>query len=146
MRSLLAVGALLASSGCEPGQVAEPADPRVEVSRLHKTIREMEAELASVKNNDAILKARINELSAREQELAARLNKLKLINEEQAKQIETLRTAPAERDAYKTRVEILTLEVNRLAAKIIELNRRIAELQHAADLREAQQTTRPAAP
>ncbi len=125
---------LLLAGGCSfpsaegPG-AAEPADPVQEVGELHKQARQLEATVASLEDEKQMLNARLKELSAREEELTARVNRLQLINLEQEKQIEALRDAPAERDKYKARVDVLTVEVNALARRVTELRTTLRQMQ-----------------
>ena len=140
----LAVYSSLLVAGCTPEFPKEPADPATEISNLRKEIRETNAQLASERDKNAILSANVKELSDRDRQLSSKLQELKLANEQQEKLIETLRTAPAERDTYRTRVEVLTLELNRLAGKIIELKRQIVALEKTANERAMQATSMPA--
>ena len=135
MRHLGAIIAVLAgcvACGCGDLQPAQRSDPETELADMRKRLRELEARLGVERTNNEALAGRINELVLRDRELTDRIAKLNLIKEQQERQIETLKSAPAERDAYRKLAQQLTLEVKRLAEKVQELERQAERLTQGA--------------
>ncbi|MHC4984264.1 MAG: hypothetical protein ACYTF6_13995 [Planctomycetota bacterium] len=133
----------LCQNGCMDYLGKQVSDPAAEKSSPRTNIREPESELAAQKRNNAILTSRVNELVKREQELSKLINDLRLDNRQQKIQLETLRTAPAERDAYRKRAEDLAAEVTRLKKKIAELEQTIERLRQAAERLPAEAKAEP---
>jgi predicted RNase H-like nuclease (RuvC/YqgF family) len=132
-----------AAAGCLPSSETTSDDGTGDVTDLRKRLRELEAQVAALEGEKLVLSGRVREMSAREEALIRRQKRLELMNAEQAKQIEVLKLAPAERDEYRRQVEVLTVEVNRLAKKVVALKRYLRE---SGLPEEPPATTRPAAP
>ncbi len=92
-------------------QEAGKADTDAEVEMLQEKVTELE-------NEKAVLQGELRDLRAREKILADKVQELKFANQQQARQLETLRKVPAERDMYKEQLEALRLRVKILERKL----------------------------
>jgi chromosome segregation ATPase len=121
----LVAGALwLTAVGCAaPAEqvAAPPAGGEPTTASLATQIKDLKQERDTLKSQNEILTARLEEQLSRENRLAAQVNSLKSRNAQQRVQIEALAEAPIERDAARRQVQQLAEEIVRLKARIGEL-------------------------
>jgi uncharacterized coiled-coil protein SlyX len=100
---------------------ASPATRPADASALARQVKDLQDELAALKRENAILAAREQELLGRDRALSKELIDLQFAGVQQARTIEALSSAPAERDRYQKQVEELTEEVARLRQQVLAL-------------------------
>ncbi|MFB3890699.1 MAG: hypothetical protein ACE15C_01615 [Phycisphaerae bacterium] len=86
-------------------------------------IKDLEADIATLKDEIKILQEDKVYLSRREETMAAELRKQKFINEQQAKALKDLGDAAKERDFQKSRADRLATERDALSVQVAELKR-----------------------
>jgi hypothetical protein len=120
------VAVAMAVGGCAnwnwdfaPPPKADPAGEPVQPKR----VKDLEADLAAARSENAILKGRLDALTLRESQLADSLRDQKFLAEQGEKQIKVLARAPGERDTYKARCQELEAQILRLEADYAQLLR-----------------------
>lgn len=104
-----------------------------------KKVRDLEADLASARSDNAIFKNRIDALTVRESQLADSLREQQFLVEQEEKQIQVLARAPGERDKYKAHCQDLE-------AQALRLETDYTQLLHAANAAGAKIPPRAVAP
>lgn len=104
--------------GCRMGQRQASPTTQGADSAVLRQVKDLEEDVAALKNENAMLSLQVQELNAREKGLSKALSDLQFANTQQTRQIEVLAAAPAERDRYKTLAEQLAIEVRRLEREL----------------------------
>ncbi len=133
---VLAVGLLFFAVGCNNNPQLEADLIEPQDTHYQQKITQLEGELKNLRDENAMLLARIKELLRREEKLAAQLRESKFVDEQQKKQIQTLSNAPIQRDQYKTRVDLLNMDIKRLKKRINELEQALLALDNTTTTEE----------
>lgn len=123
------------ASGADAAAPAADSDPKErEIRRLRLKIQDLEAD-------KELLGSQVEHLKHRDQLAADYIRKLNFANHQLQDQLKTLADAPIQRDKLQTKLEALTLILNRLEEDNAALRRRIEQLTGRPV-----PTTRPAVP
>jgi chromosome segregation ATPase len=134
-------------AGCQwPGPPEpEPQTPNREAD-LTAEVRVLQDRVEKLQARNKLLSLRVDELSAREGKLSERLQRAEFVRDRLEVQLDAVRDAPRQRDHYRQRVELLSIENERLAKKVTELQSLVRSLTDELEALRARATTRPARP
>jgi len=119
---LLAALAALAAGGCLPKDGSlDPAQDPVG-SRLAMRDEQLSRLKLELEERDL----RIREMQQRAQGMTQRLQKLQFLNDQLRAQLATVGDAPLQRDGFKRLANARRLEVDRLQAKLDQMQKRLA--------------------
>jgi chromosome segregation ATPase len=115
-----------AFAGCRTsGKTSSLAASQRDAAQADDRIAKLESQIESLKLDNRLLSARLEEQYSRENRLSAELSRLKFRNAKLAEQIEILAVVPAQRDSYKARCEQLSVEIAGLKKQLAELTKTI---------------------
>lgn len=117
----LTCAAMAISTGCKPLSFRSRSDEEPSQTAEQKQIKQLQDEVATLKDRIAIRDSQEKELRRRADALAEKVRKLEFVNQQQANQIKVLSQAPLARDEYKTLAEQLKTSLERVTARLAKL-------------------------
>ncbi len=113
--------AMSAGAGCKPLWLRSGSDKEPSQTVEQKQIKQLQGEVATLKDQLVIRNSQQQELRERGEDLAKKVIKLEFANQEQANQIKDLSHAPQARDEYKTLAEQLKISLERITVRLAQL-------------------------
>lgn len=117
----LICAAMLAGAGCKPMWLRSGSDKEPSQTAEQKQIKQLQGEVATLKDQLAIRESQQKELRGRADALAKKVRELEFTNQQQANQIKVLSQAPLARDEYKALAEQLKVSLERVTVRLAQL-------------------------